>query len=104
MVRNSTRRNRKRKGRRNRNILPVLAVVAALLTVLTVYTSSLRKQNAIYAARVEALQNEVDAEEARQAELEERSVYVQTRDYIEQVAREKLGLIHPDETIIRPEN
>ena len=81
-----------------------LCVVAALLTVLTVYTRSLQKADAVYAARVDALQNEVDTEKQRQEELEEKSVYVQTKDYIEQIAREKLGLINPDETIIRPEN
>ena len=46
----------------------------------------------------------MDTEKQRQEELEEKSVYVQTKDYIEQIAREKLGLINPDETIIRPEN
>lgn len=85
-------------------MLPIFFVVAALLTVLTVYTRSLQKADAVYAARVDALQNEVDTEKQRQEELEEKSVYVQTKDYIEQIAREKLGLINPDETIIRPEN
>ena len=103
-MRDSTKRNRKKKGNRNRSVLPILFVVAALLTVLTVYTRSLQKADAVYAARVDALQNEVDTEKQRQEELEEKSVYVQTKDYIEQIAREKLGLINPDETIIRPEN
>ena len=101
-MRDSTKRNRKKKG--NRSVLPIFFVVAALLTVLTVYTRSLQKADAVYAARVDALQNEVDTEKQRQEELEEKSVYVQTKDYIEQIAREKLGLINPDETIIRPEN
>ena len=103
-MRDSTKRNRKNKGNRNRSVLPIFFVVAALLTVLTVYTRSLQKADAVYAARVDALQNEVDTEKQRQEELEEKSVYVQTKDYIEQIAREKLGLINPDETIIRPEN
>ena len=103
-VRDSTKRNRKKKENRNRSVLPIFFVVAALLTVLTVYTRSLQKADAVYAARVDALQNEVDTEKQRQEELEEKSVYVQTKDYIEQIAREKLGLINPDETIIRPEN
>lgn len=103
-MRDSTKQNRKKKGNRNRSVLPIFFVVAALLTVLTVYTRSLQKADAVYAARVDALQNEVDTEKQRQEELEEKSVYVQTKDYIEQIAREKLGLINPDETIIRPEN
>ena len=67
-------------------MLPIFFVVAALLTVLTVYTRSLQKADAVYAARVDALQNEVDTEKQRQEELEEKSVYVQTKDYIEQIA------------------
>ena len=40
----------------------------------------------------------------RKADLEERKVYVQTKQYIEEVAKEKLGLVNPDEILLKPSN
>ena len=36
--------------------------------------------------------------------LEEKRVYVQTKQYIEKVAKEKLGLVNPDEIILKAAN
>lgn len=41
-------------------------------------------------------------EEQRTKELEERKIYVQTKQYIEEVAKEKLGLVMPDEILLKP--
>ncbi len=41
------------------------------------------------------------SEEERQNELEEEAAYRQTKSYIEKLAREKLGLVKPDEIILR---
>lgn len=49
-----------------------------------------------------------DANAQREAQLEkaddikELSAYVQTKKYIEEMAREKLGLVYEDEIIFRP--
>jgi len=44
----------------------------------------------------------VENEQKRAAELEERRVYVQTKQYIEEVAKQKLGLVKPDEVLLKP--
>ena len=77
-------------------------MVLILLCVLTVHTRSLRAADADYAAKVQALSAEVEEESKRAEELEEYQVYVQTKQYIEQVAREKLGLVNPNESIVKP--
>lgn len=41
------------------------------------------------------------SEEERQKELEEEAAYRQTKQYIEKLAREKLGLVKPDEILLR---
>ncbi len=41
------------------------------------------------------------SEEERQRELEEERAYRQTKSYIEKLAREKLGLVKPDEVLLR---
>lgn len=43
-------------------------------------------------------------DERKEAEaLEERKVYVQTKKYVEEVAKQ-IGLVYPDEIIYKPEN
>ena len=46
--------------------------------------------------------SQVENEQKRAAELEERRVYVQTKQYIEEVAKQKLGLVKPDEILLKP--
>lgn len=38
----------------------------------------------------------------RARELEEYRVYVQTKQYIEEIAKQKLGLVNPDEILLKP--
>ena len=47
---------------------------------------------------------ELKVEEAKQeqANLDAQEKYMQTNEYIEDVAKDKLGLVHPDELVIRP--
>ena len=49
------------------------------------------------------METSLQSEKERQEELEEEAVYRQTKPYVEDVAREHLGLVKPDEIIIREE-
>ena len=40
--------------------------------------------------------------ELKVRELEEYRVYVQTKQYIEEIAKQKLGLVNPDEILLKP--
>ena len=44
----------------------------------------------------------MDKEQSRAKELEEYRVYVQTKQYVEEVAKQKLGLVKPDEILLKP--
>ena len=46
---------------------------------------------------------QLQTEQERSEELEDQRAYMQTVRYIEEIARKVLGLVYPDETIIRPE-
>lgn len=50
------------------------------------------------------LQTMIREEEEKRDSLTEEQAYRQTKQYIEEVAREKLGLVKPDDVIIRDEN
>lgn len=55
-----------------------------------------------YQERDKVLQEQIDAETERAEEIEDRRAYVQTKKYIEEVAREKLGLVYENEIILDP--
>lgn len=62
----------------------------------------MRKKDLEYQVREEALMQQLDQEKNRAQELEEYKVYVQTKQYVEEVAKQKLGLVKPDEILLKP--
>ena len=55
-------------------------------------------------AKEEALQQEIESEEARSEDIAEYEKYTQTKKYVEEVAKEKLGLVYQGEIIFKDEN
>ena len=52
----------------------------------------------------EELQSQIDKAKERADEIDDLEEYVGSDSYTEEVAREKLGLVYPDEIILEPEN
>jgi len=77
-------------------------VVVSLGVVVNVKSASMRKKDLEYQVREEQLQRQKEKEESRAIELENYRVYVQTKQYIEEVAKQKLGLVMPDEILLKP--
>ena len=98
-------RRNKRKPRNswgNRMALIGITMVVMSLGVVThVGTASLRKKEQEYAVKEQNLEKTKAQEEARSAELEEYRIYVQTKQYVEKVAKEKLGLVNEDEILFK---
>lgn len=93
-----------RKKRQNRlGMFLVLMVVLMLLVVVSVKSVELRQKLEAYQAEEKALQEQIDAENARTQEIEEYRKYTQTKKYMEEVAKEKLGLVNEGEIIYKPE-
>ena len=61
----------------------------------------MREQEQTYIEREASLSKQIDEEEQRTKTLNERKKYVTTDQYIEEVARNELGLINPDEILIK---
>lgn len=99
-------KKRRRRGRRgNRGaMLSITAVVAVLLISLTIQSHSLMAKNAAYEEQEAKLTQELENEKARTEEINGLQEYMQTDEYVEKVARDKLGLVYPDEILIKPEN
>ncbi len=98
-------RRGKRRGRRSNRLgmFCITAVVALLLVALSVQSYALAQKNKAYAQEEELLNKELADEQKRSEEIEEFEDYVQTDEYVEKAARDKLGMVYPDEILIRPE-
>ena len=84
-------------------MLLVTTVVLLMLLVVTVKSVELRERRSTYMAREEALLQEIEAEQARTEEIEEYGKYTQTKKFVEEVAKEKLGLVYEGEIIFKDE-
>lgn len=98
---NTRRKKRDRRGNRMA-IVGITVVVASLAVVVNLKSTSMRKKELEYQIREEALEKQKTEEENRARELEEYRVYVQTKQYIEEIAKQKLGLVNPDEILLKP--
>ena len=82
----------------------ITVVVLSLAVVVQIKGSSLKSIDREYEIRLENLTAQKEEEEQRALDLEEERKYVQTKEYIKEVAKEKLGLVDPDEIMLKPAN
>lgn len=93
----------RRKHQNRMGMLLVTTVVLMMLLVVAVKSVELREKRETYAVKEEALRQEIEAEEVRAEEIEEFEKYTQTKKYVEEVAKEKLGLVYQGEIIFKDE-
>lgn len=91
------------RGRRQNRLgmFLVSAVMVMLLAVVTVNSFLLKQKQDEYIAREAELDALIVAEQERTVELEEFRKYTQTQAYIEELAKEKLGLVHEGEIVFK---
>ena len=85
-------------------LIGVTLVVLSLAVVVNIKSASLKQRDLEFQIREENLEAEKQSELNRKAALEEREIYVQSKQYIEEVAKEKLGLVNPGEILLKPSN
>ena len=95
------RRRQRRKRESKVGILAISFMVLGLFAVIAYKGEELKIKNEAYIAKEAALMAQIQEEQERTEELREYSKYIKTKKYIEEVAREKLGLIYEDEIIFR---
>lgn len=84
-----------------------LAVIVLMVVICFAVNSAsgrLEDKNAAYDKQIEALNEQLAEQKQRREELDTRSIYVTTKQFIEEFAREKLGLVYEDELIFRPQD
>ncbi len=96
------RRRRPSKSNR-RGMVAIAAVVMVLLIGLLAQSQKLSAQNEQYAMRKAELEQQIKDEEMRAGEIENLKDYVNSTEYIEKIARDKLGLVYEDEILFKAE-
>jgi len=92
------------KKKKRKNGLKIIAVAVLVLFAVITYSSvELQAEKRALEKQKAELEAELQTEQERSGELEDKKAYMQTVRYIEEVARKVLGLVYPDETILRPE-
>lgn len=94
-----------KKKRQNRTgMLLVTMVVLMMLVVVSVKGIELREKRAVYEQRQQELMTQIEAEQVRSEEIAEFEKYTQTKKYVEEIAKDKLGLVYEGEIIFKDEN
>lgn len=103
-----TMRGKKRKARMKSrviqhriSVLSISCVILLLGVILSVGSISLHEKNKNYKAQEDVLEAQLKEEAARADEIEALEEYVGTDEYVEDVAKEKLGLVNPNEILFK---
>ena len=81
----------------------IIAVICILMVVLLTRCMEIERRNAVYADEISGLKEQMTEEEGRTSQIEAYKDYTDTDAYVEKTAREKFGLVYPDEIIFKQE-
>ncbi|MDE5891775.1 MAG: septum formation initiator family protein [Acetatifactor sp.] len=107
MAAGRTRRKKAAYRKKVQNRFSMFLVMLALLMILVaVYASSIKMQGRLDELQAQSaiLQAQIDAEKERAEEIELLRKRSQTKEYYEEIAKEKLGLVNPDEIVFMVED
>lgn len=94
-----------RRRHQNRfSLFLVSLVVLMIMVVVAVRSVELQRKIAGYDTQMASLNAQIDAETAREEEIEEYRKYTQTKAYVEEVAKDKLGLVYEGEILFKEDN
>lgn len=82
-------------------MLIILLVVLVLLAALLFQERKMQKKIASNGTRILEVNQLIEEEAQRTQEIQEMEAYMQSPEYIEKVAKDKLGLIKDGETIFK---
>lgn len=83
------------------SVLGISVILILLVAVVSVSSLSLKAKNEAYIAQEMELEAKIAEQEERSEEIAELEEYVGSDEYVEQVAKDKLGLVKEDEIIFK---
>lgn len=88
------------------NIFITIVIALAVIAICIFFRVKVREinaQNVKDNKRIEELSKELEKEKERTDNLDTYSKYVKTKQFVELMARNKLGLVYPNEVIFKNE-
>lgn len=101
------RRKKRIRNRKSSNKL-ISFVIVLVVMILSVFLgmkgNEIKAQNTDARKQIEELKDQLSDAKQKSKDLDEYSKYVNTKQFVEDIARSKLGLIYPNEIIFKPES
>ena len=98
---NRRKRQRRRAQKHRRSVFAISAVVLLLTVIVSVDSMTLKAKDQAYRAQEAELEEKIEEEKARAEEIKNLDEYVGTDEYIEKVAKNKLGLVYENEIVFK---
>ncbi len=93
-----------RKRYKKRTGIGVISIVVLILFGIISYRRiGLADERENAAIKLEQLDSRIEEQTERKKDIEELKEYIKTKEYKEEIARNKLGLVYEDEIIFEPE-
>ena len=101
-----TRKEKEKRVKKNRRhtrigLLSIAGFVCVFLIIFLIANNNLKSKSAENQAKIEELQESIEEQKKRSEDLYEQKEYTKTKEYIEKIAKEKLGLVYPNEIIFK---
>lgn len=94
---------RKKVRRKSKGLKVIFFLTIFICGIIFYKKNSLDIESAKYKKQIGELEKKIEKEEKRSEEIKNYQEYVETKEYIEEVARERLGLVYKDEIIFKAE-
>ncbi len=97
-------REGRQSGRRHRNtrsMVLITLIVVCFIAVLGVRRISLKRTEAAYLRQEKQIMAQIDQEKERTQEIADLEEYMSSDRYIEDTAREKLGMAYPNDILLK---
>lgn len=96
-------RRKKRNPQSRIAMLGITCIVAILFFAMMMKSVSVEKQISQYQQEIQELDNKMTEEKERTKEIDDMKEYMDTDEYAEEVARDKLGLVKDNEIVFKEE-
>ncbi|GHU63664.1 hypothetical protein FACS189418_7400 [Clostridia bacterium] len=83
-------------------LVGIVIVFIVFSIFLNFYQNQLQKQTLAYQQKQEDLSRQLNEQKKRAEEIQQKKLYIQSKQYIEDQAKEKLGLVKPGEFLLKP--
>ena len=96
-------KEKKRIGYNYLGMVGIMVIALVLLGSLMLQRKNLERRRDYYDSKATALEKSIESEKERTKEIEAEKEFMKTDEYVEEAAREKLGLVKDNEIVFQEE-